>query len=206
MKPGLVAALLLFLVSGPVMALAAEEDTGATPVSGPVTSSNSFVRGDQTVSLGLGLQSGLMIYNPNTRETESAQLNTGAAGSVEYQYFLSSGFAIGGTVAGSFNQSIGGNSFFLAPLTFRTAYWWKLSSFEIGAAAELGGYLMSYRSNTFWGPAAKLGAEAMWRINNAWGIGVRCDYWLIPEIHTSDSSLNRFGNFLETGLVASYHI
>lgn len=213
MKSSRASALMLCLLASPLFALAAEEATGSEPEPRlPQASSYTLSKGDQTISLGLCVQAPLFIFpNENSDSATSSLfytgLYTGAACSLEYQYFLSGSFAIGGTVGGSFNQSYSGDSFFLAPLSFRTAYWWSVSTFEIGAALEAGGYLMSYNSQTFFGPVAKAGLEALWRINNAWSIGVRSYYWFVPELHSAEySDLNRYGNFVEAGLMASYHI
>ena len=95
----------------------------------------------------------------------------------------------------------------MAPLTFRTAYWWTLKSFEFGIIAEPGIYIMRLQGNGMMGPVLKAGGVADWRVSNGWSVGIQAMYWLIAEIHTgSYSDLTRYGNFLQTGVVATYHL
>lgn len=165
-----------------------------------------FVVGDQTISIEVGAQIPLFTFGGNATTTETKQY-TGAGFGFAYQRFVAPGLAIGGSIEGSFNQTYGARSLFIAPLAFRTAYWWTLKSFEIGLVVEPGIYLMRLSGNTAFGPILKAGGIFDWRVSNGWSVGLDAMYWFVPEIHTGAiADETRFGNFLKVGIVASYHL
>jgi hypothetical protein len=208
MKSLNVAAIALLLVLGPTSVYCAESDSSPATTTDITVASDSthFEKGNQTISLSAGVHVPLFISDTSFNVTEP-HLYTGALFSFTYQDFIAPGLAIGGTLSGAFEQSIAASSFFIAPLSFRCAYWWNLGPFDADLAAEAGAYIMRYTSNNAYGPFFKLGGGASWRISNSWSIGLEPYYWLVPEIHTgSSASLTRFGNFLEVSLSASYHL
>jgi hypothetical protein len=206
MKTRTAAAVILALLLVPAAALSADDaNTKARPIAGRATLAD-FEKGDQTIGLGIGLQLPLFIFDSDF-QTTSANMNAGASFSVSYQYFVTKGLALGGSLSAAFNSTIANRSFFVAPLTFRTAYWWTTGPVELGLALEVGGDIKVLDSHTVFGPFAKAGAMAGWRISNAWSVGIQSFYWLIPEIHTGDqSSLTRYGNMLEVSATATYHL
>ena len=187
-------------------------DKPAQPVEGPPpsgdeTASNPFRRGDQTIALGAGLQIPLFIAPAAAGATADTTLLLGGAFSFQYQYFVSTGIAIGGTIAGAFNGTIGGRSVFVAPLSFRTAYWWSILPFEFCAGGELGAYLVRLDGNGVIGPFAKAGGGAFWKTSSAWSLGLQSYFWLVPEIHTGAyADLTRWTGFMEVSLAAVYHL
>lgn len=200
MKSPSARAIALVLALCPAIAAFAQEGSAAAD------GGRSYERGDQTISLAAGTSVPLFTFGGDASTTES-KIYTGGAFSLGYQYFLSHGLAVGGTLSSSFNRTWGGRSFFMIPLAFRTAYWWNFKYFEFCAAIELGGYLSRISEETMVGPFAKAGGGAFWRINNDWSAGLQAYYWFVPEIHTGEyADLTRFGNILEIGLLASYHL
>jgi hypothetical protein len=193
-------ALALILAFCPTIAAFAQEGSAAA------LGARSFEKGDQIISLNAGTTIPLFTFGGNATSTET-KLYTGGSFSLGYQYFLAHGLAIGGTLSTSFNKTYGGRDFFMAPLSFRTAYWWSFRLFDLSAAFELGGYLSKVSTETMVGPFAKAGGGIYWHINNDWSLGFQTYYWLIPEIHTGDyADLTRFGNLLETSILAAFHL
>ncbi len=202
-RVALVALLLVFLA---VTAPAFAQDAADAPASVEVQVENPFNKGTQTIGISAGVHIPLFVFGGNATSTED-NLSTGGLFGFQYQNFIAPGLAIGGSISGAFNGTIGGGSLFVAPLTFRTAYWWSLLPFELCVAAEAGGYLMRYDNHGMVGPFAKAGGGAYWRSSPSWSLGLQTYYWLVPEIHTGDyADLTRFGNFLEVGLSAVYHL
>jgi hypothetical protein len=165
-------------------------------------SPNPFLRGEQTISLGAGLHIPLFIL-PGSAD----KLELGGAFSFGYQYFIARGLAIGGTIAGAFNGTLAGRSLFVAPLSFRTAYWWSIMPFEVDVAVEAGGYLSRLSGSGMLGPFAKVGGGAYWRTTSSWSLGLQTYLWLVPEIHWGDySDYTRTGGLLEVSASAVYHL
>lgn len=215
LKIAATAGLAIVLALSPAIRAAAQDAPpapGAEAPAGPVTadeataSVNPFLRGEQTIGLSAGLQMPLFIL-PDTREQSDAALHAGGAFSLTYQYFIARGLALGGTIAGSFNGTVGGGSLFAAPLSFRTAYWWSALPFEFCVGAELGGYLLRLGDHGMLGPFAKAGGGAFWRSASAWSFGLQSYFWLVPEIHAAEyADLTRTAGFAEISAVAVYHL
>lgn len=176
------------------------------PAPSGLPAAGAFSRGDQTLSLTTGFQIPLFIA-PDPDPLPGFELLLGGSFAFTYQYFLTDHLAIGGTLNGAFNGTIGGRSLFMAPLSFRTAYWWTIGSLETGLAFEAGGYIMRLDSYGMIGPFVKFGPAIAWRITEDWSIGTQIHYWFVPEIHTGEhASQTRFGNFLEIAVSAVYHL
>lgn len=168
---------------------------------------NPFLRGDQTIAIGAGLHIPLFIAPGDTATGDRTNLSLGGDFSFSYQYFVARGLAIGGSIAGAFNGTVGGLSLFTAPLAFTTAYWWSIAPFEFDVGGGLGGYMMRHDGDGMLGLFAKLGGGAYWRSASAWSVGLQTYFWLVPELHGgSYSEYNRTGGFLEVSVSALYHL
>lgn len=193
----------------PGAAPAAPESPPQSPADGEVVaedalSANPFLRGDQTISLSIGLHIPLFIL-PDT--SDERKLDLGGSFSFGYQYFVARGLALGGTIAGAFNSTIGDRSLFVAPLSFRTAYWWSFMPFEFDVAAEVGGYISRLSGNGMLGPFAKVGGGAYWRGASSWSVGLQSYLWIVPEIHVGDyADLTQTAGFVEVAVTAVYHL
>ncbi|MDP2816536.1 MAG: hypothetical protein Q8O19_07645 [Rectinemataceae bacterium] len=197
---------LALCLTATIPAFAQQSGSQQPPGSAGLTHPDSFSRGDQTLSLTTGFQIPLFIV-PDPTPLPGSELLLGGSFAFTYQYFLTSHLAIGGTLNGAFNGTVGGRSLFIAPLSFRTAYWWTRGSLEAGLGLEAGAYLMRLNSYGMIGPFAKFGPALAWRITDGWSIGTQLYYWFVPEIHTGDyASETRFGNFLEFSFAAVYHL
>jgi hypothetical protein len=188
------------------------QDTGAqpeTPADGTDivvdTPVNPFLRGEQTLQINAGLQFPAFLAPLVDQGVDNLKLGGGF--SFSYQYFLSRGFAVGGSIAGAFNGTIGGLTVFVAPVGVTAGYWWSTMPFEFCAIGELGGYLMRYNQKGMLGPYAKLGGGALWRVTSSWSLGLQSFLWIVPEIHYGDyAGLTQYSGFVETSVAAVYHL
>jgi hypothetical protein len=195
---------------------AATSKTGVSSLaSGAMDSEQVYApygRGDQTLSLAAGVDVPLFISVPAVSSSTSAStLYSGGLFSFSYQYFLNHHLAIGGTIDGAFNGVIDGSTLFVAPLSFRTAYWWSLGSFELCAAVEAGAYLMSldYSGTSYVAvdPFGKAGGGVYWRVSRGWSVGLQSYFWFLPEIKTNgNTQFNAYSGFLEVAIEAFYHL
>ena len=213
------AALLSFAATPSLVAAGAGAGPEMPTPSAPATGSDEsmplyapFVHGDQTLSLAAGVDVPLFISVPAESTSTSAHtLYSGGLFSFSYQYFLTGNIAIGGTIDGAFNGTIGGRTLFMAPLSFRGAYWWNLSAFEICAAVEGGAYLMSLdsggSSEVSVDPFAKVGGGAFWRVSRGWSVGLQSYFWFLPEFKPGgDQNLTAYTGILEVSIAAFYHL
>jgi len=175
------------------------------PTVAEETNSNPFLRGDQTLQLNAGFQIPLFLLPETGYGVDNLKL--GGAFSFSYQYFLSRGFAVGGALTGSFNNTIGDQTVFIAPLGVTAAYWWSSMPLEFCVQGELGGYYMRYNKKGMFGPFAKAGGGAFWRISNSWSLGLQSFLWFVPEIHVGEyADLTQYSGFIETSIAAVYHL
>lgn len=198
----------LFILAAlfPMTAQSGDKPSPSLPSGDAPLSTSPYERGEQTIGLAASVQFPLALLPDSIDDNENELLNGGAF-SFCYQYFLGPGLAIGGTLSGAFNGTIASRSLFVAPLSFRTAYWWALSSFEFFTAAEAGGYIMRFDGRGMLGPFGKAGLGALWQTGTGWSVGIQANYWFVPEIHYGEyADLTRYGHFLETGLIAIYHL
>jgi hypothetical protein len=169
------------------------------------TSNNPFLRGEQTLQLNAGLQ--IPLFLAPVTDQGVGNLKLGGSFSFSYQYFLSRGFALGGSISGAFNGTIGDSTVFVAPLGVTAGYWWSSMPFEFCAIGELGGYLMRYNDKGILGPYAKLGGGVLWRFTASWSLGLQSFLWLVPELHYGEhADLTQYAGFLETSIAAVYHL
>jgi hypothetical protein len=218
MKPFGAAAIAAALLFMPLAALSADDQQApqaeppaaeAPAETAPTAAQASpFQPGDQTIGLAIGLQiPALMYFPPSGTFGDLSKLDLGGSFSFSYQYFVVNSLAIGGNIAGAFNNTIGGLSVFTAPLGFTTSYWWSFMPLEFSVLAEAGGYLSRYNSKGMLGAFAKAGGGAYWRITPGWSVGLQAYYWFVPELHTSPyTSYDALAGYVETSVGAVYHL
>jgi hypothetical protein len=184
------------------------ETPGTTPPDNAASDNtpiNPFLPGEQTIGVAVGAQ--IPAFLVPVTGGGVGNIKVGGSFSFGYQYFLARGWAVGGEIAASFNGTIGGASVFMLPLGATAAYWWTKLPFEFSVFAETGVYMMRENGEGIFGPFAKAGVGAYWRVSPAWSVGLRPSLWFIPEIHYGDySSLNQYGGFVEASLTAVYHL
>ncbi len=194
------------LALAPLAASSQEADAPSElPAIEEATPANPFLDGDQTLQINAGFQFPLFLLPETGYGVDN--LKTGGAFSFTYQYFLSRGFAVGGSLTGSFNGTIGDQTVFIAPLGVTAAYWWSKMPLEFCVLGELGGYLMRYNKKGMIGPFAKAGGGAFWRITSSWSLGLQGFLWFVPEFHVGEyADLTQYSGFVETSIAAVYHL
>ncbi|TXT41968.1 MAG: hypothetical protein FD137_2417 [Spirochaetes bacterium] len=163
-------------------------------------------QGSQNIQLALGAGIPLFILPLDSSATESRPLDIGASFSLGYQYFVLNRLTLGGSLTGAFNTTVGGRTLFMAPISFRTAYWFDAESLELNLGVDLGFNVMRLSGNGVITPFAKLGGGAFVEVSEAWSVGGQLYWWLVPELHVGlQSGLTRYGNFLEISVGTVYH-
>jgi hypothetical protein len=209
-------AALLFL---PLAGLAAQAEAPASPGADAPTPSqpkaeeapvSPFLPGEQTIGLSAGLQLPAFLL-PESGGGVGNLGKLGGSFSFSYQYFVARGLALGGNIGGSYNGTIGGNSMYVVPLGFTTAYWWTKLPFEFSVLGEAGAFLMRYKytdgSTGMIDPFLKAGGAAYWRATSSWSLGLQTYLWFVPEIHYgSYADLSQFAGLVETSLAVVYHL
>ncbi|MDD3981053.1 MAG: hypothetical protein RBT72_03915 [Spirochaetia bacterium] len=163
-------------------------------------------QGSQLITINVGAGIPLFIVPDSPTPGDPNPLSIGASLNIGYQYFVRNKFSIGGALSGAYNSTIGGRNLFLAPLSFRTGYWFGKGSIEASLGGDIGLVIMRLSGNGVISPFLKAGGGAYFQITNAWSLGGQAFWWFIPEIHFgTESAYTRYGNFLELSLGAVYH-
>jgi len=130
----------------------------------------------------------------------------GIAGSLSLGFFVMDNFMIGGELGGmiAFTEN---RSLSMVPITFTAAYYFIKYPFEFPVSLDAGITLNSLDDYFKVTPIIKPGAGAYWNLNGEWAIGLKMDYWFMPELYFSDElkSQSRIANFLQLSLSGVYH-
>jgi len=181
----------------------AAQDAPVDVAPKPETSTAPYHRGDQAISLGASASIPLAILGG----TQSGKLGLGAGFDFSYHYFLDHSWAVGGSVAGDFNGTPAGYSYFAAPLAATISYWKAFAPLEAFAELGLGAYLSRLDGKGMLGPFASASAALMVQTGSGWSIGLKLSGRVLPEIHAAPyADLTRTAIFLDTGLIALYHL
>ena len=163
-------------------------------------------KGSQLIEINVGAGIPLFIVPASPTPGDPNPLDIGASLNIGYQYFIGNNFTIGGALCGAYNGTIGGRNLFMAPLSFRTGYWFGKGSIEASVGGDVGFVIMRLSGNGVISPFAKAGGGAYFQVTDAWSLGGQVYWWLIPEIHFgTEAAYTRYGNFLELSLGAVYH-
>ncbi len=168
-----------------------------------------YSRGSQTFSINAGLLLPLFIIFPNQDDTIVAfgdQLSMGGTGSLEWAAFLNSRWSLGVGLAGSFSFTPQRNTHSLIPITANLTYNFLFNSFEVPVIFGAGFAVNRVDNQVYFGSIAKLGTGIFYNLNAEWGLGLRTQYWIVPEIYSADKpGETAFGNFLDIGFSAKFH-
>lgn len=168
-----------------------------------------YSRGSHTFSINAGFLIPLFIIFPNHNDTIVAfkdQLSLGGTGSLEWAAFLNNRWSLGVGLAGSFAFTPQGNTHSLIPITANLTYNFLFNSFEVPVILGAGFAVNRVDEQVYFGSIAKLGTGIFYNLNAEWGLGLRTQYWVVPEIYFGSNSENTaFGNFLDIGFSAKFH-
>ena len=168
-----------------------------------------YSQGSQTFSINAGLLIPLFILFPNQDDVFVSfkdQLSLGGTGSLEWAAFLNNRWSLGVGLAGSFAFTPQENTHSLIPITANLTYNFLFNSFEVPVIFGAGFAVNRVDDQVYFGSIAKLGTGIFYNVNAEWGLGLRTQYWIVPEIYFGDQSdKTAFGNFLDIGLSAKFH-
>jgi hypothetical protein len=163
-------------------------------------------KGSQLISLTTGAELPLFILPADSTATSAYPLGVGASFSLNYEYFVANHWALGGSLCGAFNTTVGGRTLFMAPIALKMGYWWGSAPMEYTVGMDIGANIMRLSGDGVITPFAKAGGGAFVQMNQSWSLGAQVYWWLVPELHFgSYASLDRYGHFLEISIGALYH-
>ncbi|MDR0383136.1 MAG: hypothetical protein LBH50_04035 [Spirochaetaceae bacterium] len=162
-----------------------------------------YTRGDQTFNISLGILVPLFFVSSSGRTLDN-NLHLGGTGSLSYNYFLNSRIYIGGSLQGSFSQTLGKNFLYMIPIGATLGYQFVFRRFEFPLSVTVGGVTVQYLTyNGYWF-FLKPQASGFFRFNSDWSFGLNLAWWFTPQ-STNTPEKNATGHFFEVTLSARYH-
>lgn len=169
------------------------------------------VKGDQIFSIDLGLFIPLFYMDFSTENSNhdflsDTQLGLGGSGFISFSSYLNNNVTLGAEFGGVFAYSPNGNLFSMIPLTVKGGYELYLNHrfsipFTLGAGISFNSYLENFRVD----PIIMPGIGLNWYYNSNLAIGLKANYWIVPEIY-KEADYNLIGNFSEVRLSVQYNI
>ncbi|QQO11381.1 hypothetical protein JFL75_11325 [Breznakiella homolactica] len=199
---------LLFLATTLPVFAQESDSPGSDDDSGPLESDWSVVqtpmynRGDQIFGISLGII--LPLFFVGDSGTLDNNVSLGGTGTLSYDYFFSSRFAVGGEISGMFSSTLGENMLYIVPIGIRATYQFTLYSFEFPLTLAAGVAPQKYLDRGYFGMYIKPSAGVFWRFNSDWSFGLNTTWWYVPQ-WTSNKEENVHGNFLTITVGARYH-
>jgi hypothetical protein len=185
----------------PAAAQEGEDDSGGLPIESDWSgiSSDAYSPGDKIFTISLG------VLFPTVFIGEEGILDNkvkmGGAGSLAYNYFLTSHIFVGGEIGGMFAPTVGKNMLYMIPMGVRVGYQFVVSRFEFPLSLMVGVAPQKYIGEGFFGLFAKPSGSVFWRFNPEWSFGLNAAWWFVPQW----AEKTAYGNFLELTLAARYH-
>ncbi len=168
-----------------------------------------YDKGSQTFSINGAMLLPLFIIFPNQSTVFvpfGVQLSLGGMGSLEWSTFINNRVSLGIGLAGSFAFTRQNNTYSLIPITANLTYNLLFSSFEIPFIFGAGLGINRVDKQVYFGPLIKAGTGFFYNVNAQWSMGIRFQYWLVPEIYFGDQAdKTSYGNFMDIGLSAKFH-
>lgn len=182
----------------------------ATPGSGPPQGGKTqlYGLGDQMFLINLGFLAPLFTQDPTTGAILDPQLSAGGAGSLEVDVYLNNNLNAGIEFGGAFTFDVNKQPLFLIPVTAKISWVFHVYPFDLPIFLGAGVNFMRLNNQLYVGPIVRPGAAGYWNITSKWSVGVRAEYWWVPEIYfgpTPPASRSRFGNFFTLSLSGLYH-
>jgi hypothetical protein len=199
-------ALFLILFLGISVLLFAQDDAPDTePDWEDIYSSDLYTRGDQTLSIGLGVGFPIALLN----QGEDIKGNKiyppiGGTGFINYTYYFNSRFFLGGELGLLFLPTIGGNTVFITFFGPRLGTQFILGRFEFPLSMALGGTIQTYLDMGYFGYYMKAGAGAYFRITHQWSFGITSNFCWFPQ-WTDEPAKNIDALFVDLSIVGRYH-
>jgi hypothetical protein len=212
-KQGLLRALfpVLLIIAG-LCPLAAQDAWNDEPADGEEVPAEDdwsgfmpslYSMGDQTFSIALGIVVPAVFTNGNG-DILARNMTIGGAGSLSYDYFLSSHISVGGELQGMFAPTLGNHMLYVIPISLRAGYQFVLGRFEIPLSLGLGIAPQKFLEFDHLSFFLKPRAAVFFRFNPDWSFGINTAWWWIPQVNAKpEESVN--GHFFEATIAARYH-
>jgi hypothetical protein len=166
---------------------------------------SQYSLGDQTMSINAGLFVPLFLFDNNLKGGFfGSQLSFGAVGSLTWAAYVTPQIRLGADVGGNFTLSPNSNVLLMLPFVAKIAYIFTFYPFELPLSFGVGMNIVKYVDKSSLDLLLRPGASFYWIYNANWSFGVNLLYWFDMQFN-KDSSLTRYGNFLEFSLSALYH-
>lgn len=159
---------------------------------------DQFMKIDLIVTCPLNFGGSFPLYR-------GGKLSTGGAGSLGYNRFITSWFALGVNVRFGYHPTIGENVFTYIPFILSATFQPTYGRFEFPITIGVGAAMENYLNRTYF-PGFILNPHAgvFYRVSPSWSFGVEGDFMYMPQWY-SDSKYNDYGNFGSVAVSARYH-
>jgi hypothetical protein len=200
------AALFLILFLGISVLLFAQDDSApeTEPDWEDIYKSDLYTRGDQTLSIGLGVGFPIAFINQGEVIEHKITPPIGGTGHINYTYYFNSRFFMSGELGLLFLPTIGGNTVFITFFGSRVGTQFILGRFEFPISIALGGTIQTYLDFGYFGYYMKIGAGAYFRITNQWSFGITSNFCWFPQ-WTNDPAKSIDALFVDLSIVGRYH-
>ncbi len=159
--------------------------------------------GDQYIHVSLGPNFPLFSVSADG-VSRMDKLNLGGLGNLAYSRFISSRMSLGGEISFAYNSTLGKNTFFYLPLTFKASYELVYNRIHVPLSLAGGFAFQTYLNRNYFGLVLKPEAAAYFQYNPEWSFGGSVGWHLLPQFY-EESSYNRLGNFASVTLGFRYH-
>jgi hypothetical protein len=195
---------LLLLICLPIL-LAAQEENPPNNPDWDYYYDDAYSMGDQTFIISLGTVFPTFFFDSNgTTIDHKFTPPVGGAGSLAYNYYLTTKFFAGIEVEGMFFSTLGSNMLFTIPVSIRGGYQFNFLRFEFPVNVGFGMVWHRYLNQTYFGIFAKAGGGAFFRATTNWSFGIVSNWYWFPQ-WTKNKSESIYGNIISATLAARYH-
>ncbi len=202
--------LVLFFLAFGTTALFAESGETTRDSSGVVVvqekSIPAYDKGDQVFALVMGPHFHLGTIFPSGAPTPNNRNKIGGSGSLGWDYFIQRNQSLGIQVGYIFSQATDGQIVSIVPIMGKYTWYPKSGFFDIPLSVGLGMGIMSKGDQIYFGPIANLGAGMFWNLTNSWELGLKTEYWFMPEFAFNSNGHTAFWNGLDLGISVRFNL
>ncbi len=176
----IVCALALSITGIFVPTLAAQESQPETPVADTPL---PFTLGDQFFTISAGAYFPLFLVNPSDGSLPSTNQTVGGVGSLQWGIYLNEFFSVG--IETSYIFSFSPNTRLLSfwPTSAKVTFAPRIGYFLIPIWLDVGINFSYFEDSTKADLLLKGGVGFYWFFDQAWAIGLRAEYWFIPQTY-----------------------
>ena len=134
---------------------------------------------------------------------KGTHINIGGFGSIDYEVFATSKFAMGGEIGYQFNYCLDEVLFTQVPMMFKISYVPLQGNFEIPLSLGAGFSYMSYNGKSVMSPSLSATIGFRFFPTDNWGFGLKTGVKVTFELYTTKERIG-VGTFIPVHLYASY--